>query len=180
MARRFTRRAGGLPAPQRQIANAVPSSSFGQITFGATSRGSVQGSIGSVLIESAATLVRTRGTFSAMVNVSGTSNAIISVVFGLIVVSLEAFNAGLASIPTPLADGGRPWIVWQPLHLVATGTTPDQGAFGKSAIISFDSRGMRKMKTNEVLTVVFEADQLSGTTGTVVNCAVVYRNQFKL
>jgi len=178
MARQFRGR-GSLPAPKRQIANEGVAG-FGQITFLATTIGSILGSFGQQVIVPAVTLVRTRGLFSILVTNSGTSDAIIQVTMGIIVVQLEAFNAGLLSIPTPRTDRDRPWVVWQNLHVVAVAANPDQGAFGTFASQAVDSRGMRKMKSDEVLAVVFEGEQLSATTGTVVNCAYGLRNQFKL
>jgi len=180
MARNFGRRGGAIKPPQRQIANEVVEGNA-QITFAAATLGTAVGSVGLILTAAALTLVRSRGVFSVLLTNSGTSDAIIQAAFGIIVVQTEAFSiGGLNSLPTPLSDGERPWVVWQPLSVVAIGTNPDQGQPDVFAQVAVDSRGMRKLKEGEVLAYMFEAQQLSGTTGTVINLAYAMRHQFKL
>jgi len=43
-----------------------------------------------------------------------------------------------------------------------------------------DSRGMRKLKANDVLVPVFEGFQATATTGTSINLTYSLRMQFKL
>jgi hypothetical protein len=57
------------------------------------------------------TLVRTHGVFSAWFEVStGTFDGFDGVAFGLCIVSENAFNAGVAAVPTPIAD--EAWDGW--------------------------------------------------------------------
>ena len=180
MARRFTSSRGRSSAPQRQIGN-DGFSGFATLNFGASTVATGIGSIGLALVVPAATLVRTRGLYSLAVVASGTINQLIRCVMGVHVVSLEAFNAGLASLPTPLQDIERPWVVWQANSIYADVTGgASANAYGSARLASLDSRGMRKMKVNEVLAVTFEAEQLSATTGTTVVVSYDLRLQFKL
>ena len=181
MARRIVRRAAGSQAPQRQIAN-DGFDGTATITFGGSTVGTAQGSVGFQVLVPALTLVRTRGIFSAVVTVAGASTAIIQGAMGIIVASGESFAAGLVSLSTPMDDIERAWVVWQPFSVYADvggAITEAAGtaAFSREAV---DSRGMRKMKVNDVLSVVFEATQLVGTTGTVVKFSYNLRQQFKL
>jgi len=179
MARGFRGRAGASKPPQRQIGNSVLRGDA-TLTFGASASATAIGSFGARQTGAAATLVRTRGAMQALVTNSGISDNVIEVVLGIIVVSLEAFNAGIASIPTPLSDPERAWIVWQPLAVTAISANPDQGAFGTFAQVAVDSRGMRKVKFDDIFVAVFEGFQLSATTGTVVLCSYTLRMQQKL
>jgi len=179
MARGFRGSRGGLQAPKRQIANEGVEG-FATMTFGASASAVVAGTVGAALTAPAATLVRTRGLLSARVDASGASNAIITGVMGLIVVSLEAFTVGgITSLPTPIDDTERAWVVWQPFSLTATATTPDQGSFGLFSQFPIDSRGMRKMKRDDLLAIIFEGLQVTTSTGTVVKLAYELRFQFK-
>ncbi len=102
------------------------------------------------------TVVRVRGqvahnpsVFSADLDYSGA--------IGFCIVSLDAFAAGVASIPGPLTDSGwGGWFVWEGFsyHLEfsdATGFRPTV------QIINMDSKAMRKIGVNEALVVVVES-----------------------
>ena len=170
---------GGIKPPQRQIGSFAVDGT-GIITFGASLTGSIAGSVGLALTVAAGTLVRTRGLIQASVTTSGAAANDIVGVFGIIIVSSEAFSAGLASLPTPLSDPERDWVVWQPFGLYADATTPGEAATGANSITPFDSRGMRKMKTNDVMAPVFEAAQNDATTGTIIEMTYTWRDQIKL
>ncbi len=169
----------GIKPPQRQIASFAVAGN-GTITFGAALIGTIAGSVGLALTVAAGTLVRTRGSFRPALAASGSNQNVISGAFGIIVVSSEAFTAGLASLPTPLADPERDWVVWQPFTLYGDGTAQGEAATGATLDFPFDSRGMRKMKTNDVMAPVFEAEQDDATSGTIINFAYTWRDQIKL
>ena len=178
MARRFASR-GAIQAPKRQIANEALDG-FATLTFGASTTNKALGSFGFVLLVPAATLVRTRGLFTAFVLSNGTIDSIIQITMGLTVVSSDAFNIGLTALPGPISDSERMWQVWQPAAVIAQAVAPNQEAFGIAQSQPVDSRGMRKMKAGDVLAAVFEGEQLAATTGTIVRVAYTLRMQFKL
>jgi len=180
MARGFRSSRGGLPAPKRQIGN----DGFGStavVTMGASLTGSALAAAGFILTVPAATLVRTRGILGAAVTISGANNNIITGVFGLMIVSAEAFLAGAASVSTPLDDIERAWVVWQPFSVYADGTTLGESS-GRAAfdVQHIDSRGMRKMKLDDTLAPVVECRQNDATINTVVEVTFDLRFQFKL
>lgn len=170
----------GVKPPQRQIANAglVGTSTM---TFAGNVEGSSAGSVGSVVLVPALTLVRTRGIVHVAIVTSGsTANPIVGV-FGIIPVSLEAFTiGGLTSLPIPISDPERAWVVYQPWSVFADATTPGEAAPGANLNFMVDSRGMRKMKLDDTLAIVFEARQFAATTGTVVRFNYMLRFQDKL
>ena len=170
---------GGVKPPQRQIANFATCGEV-TLTFGASLRATALGTVALNTIVAAATLVRSRGLIEMALTASGSNNNTVAGVMGIIQVSVEAFTAGLASLPTPITDPARPWIVWQPFGLFADGAALGEAAQGRSEFQLFDSRGMRKLKANDTLAVVFEACQFDATTGTVVHGTYVWRDQLKL
>jgi len=178
MARGFRSR-GSLPAPKRQIAN-DGFGGFATMAFGVSTTVTQIGGVGFQLLVPAATLIRTRGVFSAQISASGTINNIVRITMGMTVVNLEAFNIGLTAVPTPNDDIERPWFLWETMCVTATNTSVDQGAFGHIHQVKLDSRGMRKLKSDEVLAVTFEGEQLASTSGTIVQLAYGVRQQFKL
>jgi len=111
MARRVAHRGGIIQAPQRQIANDGFQGEI-NLAFGSSTTGTALGGTAFAIVVAAATLVRTRGIFAAKMLVNGATNNIAVVTMGLIIVSAEAFSAGLASVSTPLDDIERAWFVW--------------------------------------------------------------------
>jgi len=179
MARGFRAARGGLSAPKRQIAN----DGFGglvALTFGANLTAKAIGNAGFLLVVPAATLVRTRGILGVALSASGSNFNVVTGVLGIKKVAVEAFNAGLASLSTPLEDIEGMWIVWQPFTLFAPATGVGAGNFGIFQKEMIDSKGMRKLKVNDVLAVTVEARQSDATTGTVIEVGYDLRMQFKL
>jgi len=73
--------------------------------------------------------------------------------FGMCVVTDRAAAAGIASLPTPVTDGGDDvWFVHQPLirlvQILATGTVQDE--------IHFSSKAMRKIEGGQVVVGIVE------------------------
>ena len=183
MARRFTGRGrGSLPAPKRQIANDGLESgpSIATLTFLATTNAVAGFSVGLLTAVPAATLVRTRGELVIKVLTSGNITNQIAGAFGMIVVSENAFGAGITALPTPLVDIENDWFVYEPFALQLEANNPPQDSIAAHRVVRFDSRGMRKLKDGDVLAMVIEANQTDATTGTVVRAAAHFRSQFKL
>ena len=75
---------------------------------------------------------------------------------GMIVVSNEAASAGLASIPDPVADQDSPFFVWQAMissFLFASGVGFTEPT-GLDYVV--DSKAMRKVGTNEDVSIMVE------------------------
>jgi len=180
MARGFRSSRGSFQAPKRQIANdGFSTTSSGTVTFGANTLGSVQ-MAGLQVLQSALTLVRTRGSLIVSIDNSGTTKNILNGAYGLIVVSNEAFAAGLASLPSPMTEIENDWVVYVPFALRSESVATVITDLGAHRHIDFDSRGMRKLKLGDTLAAIVEIAQSDATTGTIVNLGVQLRSQFKL
>ncbi len=181
MARGFTRSGRGLPAPKRQIANdGTDIQSGAELIFLATDLKAISNNVGFALAVPAATIVRTRGVFRASVITAGSASTRISGAMGMIVVSENAFTAGILSLPTPLSDTENDWFVWVPFVLHVDATDPSANDVFSDYVVNFDSRGMRKLKQGDVLAIVYEAAQSLAVTGTKLDLSTIFRSQFKL
>ena len=112
--------------------------------------------LSSILFEEPVTVVRTRGwigiqpgAFTADVNIVGA--------VGVGIVTAEAFNAGVASVPSPYLDadwGG--WLVWRSFGYRFEKQTTDTDLLVDWGF-EVDSKAMRKVQANERLVVVAES-----------------------
>jgi len=182
---RVVRRGGGRfqsSAPKRQIANdGIEGENQATLTFLATNVASTVMTLALLLVVPAATLVRTRGHVTFRLRASGAINNSISGAFGMFVTTIEAFNAGIASLPLPLDDIENDWFVWEPFTFWSSAAGGEgAGAYGRSIERTFDSRGQRKLKAGDVLVGIVEGVQISATTGTIVDVNHQTRHQFKL
>jgi len=113
--------------------------------------------IASLSFEEPLTIIRTRGVF---VVIPGSFVADLSYVgaVGMAIVSTEAFNAGIASVPEPFTDadwGG--WFVWRSFaaHMELITAAGFESVTGIT--MEIDSKAMRKVTPNETLVVVCES-----------------------
>ena len=112
--------------------------------------------ISSLFLDDAATIVRTRGMVSVQATTASVSVDITGAI-GIGIVSEEAFQAGIASIPEPFTDadwGG--WMVWRSFGFRWEVTT-DIGRIAIPWSLEIDSKAMRKMGPNERLVVIAES-----------------------
>jgi len=112
------------------------------------------------------TIHRIRGTVAVELDAGAATNERALVSMGLIVVSVNAFNAGIASVPHPDDDSGDDWI-WYDYAYVSTGQS--QGATEvltrEIEIRMIDTKAMRKIKTQEALCFVASIEQSADGTG---------------
>ena len=175
---RFRRQGFGRSgtAPKRQIGNAAVSAEIDGLT---TTIGIAKAvySFGLLVTVDALTIVRTRGQFGVRVAAASSGNSIIRGVLGLIVVSSDAFAAGIGSLPGPLSDSGNDWFVWAPFTLLFDDVIANNDSKYVTAV-DFDSRGMRKMKFGQEIALILEVE--SDLAGSAIDSAVALRTQFKL
>ena len=100
------------------------------------------------------TVVRVRG--QVAIEMANAANLNVIGAIGMVIVSAEAFAAGVASVPEPFsnADWGG-WFVWRSFsYRMAVG---DQTGFRViSRDFEIDSKAMRKVSPNEVIVMVVE------------------------
>ena len=125
-----------------------------------------------------ATLTRIIGSLTgAMVGAQAGVGSAVNLNFGIIVVSDNAFNAGIASVPDPRVDVEEDWVMWQRFNLAATNATP-AGDPTSGLILPLDLRSQRKLKPGEVICGVLGVDSI--TAGDEVRAALLARLLFKL
>ncbi len=109
------------------------------------------------------TIVRVRGMGIAQIDSAALADSIM-IGCGLIVSSTDAFDAGAASLPSPVDDVDAPWL-WHSLLPVSafllaaqTGREIDGGVRWV-----IDGKAQRKMGPNEVLSFMWDALIIAGT-----------------
>ncbi len=120
-----------------------------------------------------ATVVRTRGPFAGrFVSVSGDQSAFGAL--GIAIVNGEAFDAGVASLPTPVAEAGDDkWLMHRYWFAdVRFDTSPQQ----IHSLIDFDSKAMRKTTSTDVLVAIIE----NSATVDAIAFWLQFRTLFKL
>ena len=125
-----------------------------------------------LLNEQEVTIVRIRGNFHAVLTAVSSTHGGFAAAAGLGLVTLEAFNAGIASNPSPITDADWDGWMWHSFFDVRsiTATIADGvNAFAISRTIEIDSKAMRKFNTDMVLFGAVEARFESGSASLVVD-----------
>jgi len=100
------------------------------------------------------TLVRTRGALNMYLTVATAAGDGFSGASGLCIVTVDAFNAGVASLPDPIADAGSDIWFWHEffdIHTLTTTLADGVNAVGAHVRIAIDSKAMRKMDGTMVI-----------------------------
>jgi len=167
---------GGLPAPKRQIANDGFEDLVNSLTT-VVGTAKVAAVSSFLIVEAAATIVRTRGELM-LTTTTAQPGAHIRGAFGMIVASSDAATVGVTALPGPLSDIENDWFVWQPVNLFHQSATENEASRGQNFRYPFDSRGMRKVKAGEVLVLMMEL--ASDVAGSVILAEYAFRVQAKL
>ena len=136
-----------------------------------TSSTQILGNLGSQANIPGLTLVRTRGQFLAYLNSASAQNDGFNGAFGMCIVSENAFDAGVASVPHPLDDAD--WDGWyyhrhlflEAAQVMNSGAASDIDVLNPvTAAIRFeiDSKAMRKFEVDDVSIGVLDVN-LVGT-----------------
>ena len=149
-----------------------------KFTFGGSSisaNGSVLLGTGFVATVSGLTIIRLRGELlvTALMNAATDS---MRIAMGMILVSDEAFAAGVASIPSPISDIDDDWMYHQ-FMLVQSGVLSGDGQ-GTEFRFEVDNKAMRKFPGGKTLVAVMEAESEAGTV--VVDVQFNLRGLIKL
>ena len=166
-----------MPAPRRQIGNAVVTADVDglAVVAGIAKAGF---SFGLTTAESALTIVRTRGQMLVTIVDNSGVRQIMQGAMGIILVSSDAFSAGIGSLPGPISDDQNDWYVWAPFTLSTLDGTADDQAISQTVRVDFDSRGMRKSKFGDVAAIVLEIESDVAAGG--IDASLIAREQFKL
>ena len=140
-----------------------------------TSSTAIIAASGASVLADGTTLVRTRGRLQIFLLSGTTAGDGFSGAFGIAVVTLAAFNAGVASIPTPITEQSWDgWLFWQAVQIHTAGalnggvsTDIDQlGGQISAQTFEIDSKAMRKLRIDDVIVGVMELTENCDCTPT--------------
>ena len=121
------------------------------------------------------TIVRIRGSGLAQLDQGGADGAAVYAM-GLMVVSDDQNTAGVTAIPSPLEDKDGDWI-WHRSGVLRTITGTDSDTYGSQVDrFEVDSKAMRRVKQNDVLAMVVDMANFTGTN--TVDAAASFRVLF--
>ncbi len=111
------------------------------------------------------TVVRTRGViFVSSDQSANTENQALN--YGHIVVSDQARSAGIASVPTPVAEDNSDWYVFETLMAaIRVATAASVFSIGESRVI--DSKAMRKVDVGQDIVSVVESNATGISEGSL-------------
>ena len=162
MSRGF-RQGRSYPVPRRRKGwEAGPGQLGVQTQITATTAILVNGGI--QILADGLTLLRLRGTMSAFLS-AGFSLGGFSGAFAVGIIDLQAFNAGVASTPTPIDevdwDG---WLYWEAFDLKQPTSTFDSAAPNSSLRMPVDTKAMRKVKQDDVVFAAIQVVEVGTAT----------------
>ena len=114
------------------------------------------------------TILRTRGYVDFAINSNNAIGDGYRGAVGLCIVSENAFNAGIGSVPTPITDlAWDGWFWYQFFNLMTNNATA--GDLGENAVASYvrfviDAKAMRKIKDTDVIIAVLEVTEVGTST----------------
>jgi len=128
------------------------------------------------------TLVRIRGQVFARLGSNGEAQSdLILISHAIMVVDAKQFAIGITAMPLPITDNSEDYL-WYGSQYVgnnAFGTPLTAPSSYTADRLLVDSKAMRKITLNQVLVIVSEMVQLSGTAGADVQCGLNFRMLFK-
>ena len=108
---------------------------------------------GSVAFGIPGTILRVRGQLRATLGTSGlTALDACNIVLGLALLSTDAVDAGVGSVPDPAAEGEYPWLWYEQMMFRSSGGSALE--VGATIVMTLDTKAMRKFKPGESLTLV--------------------------
>ena len=114
------------------------------------------------------TLARIRGEYAFdITSITSLFDGFDEIGLGICLVSENAFNAGVASVPSSIADIGWDGWMWHALHAHVTGFSTIETGRGPMEAVrgTIDTKAMRKEKATDVLIGVIELGTETGTCG---------------
>jgi len=106
------------------------------------------------------TLVRTRGLFDIFLTSSSSAGDGYFGAVGIGLVTLAAFTAGAASVPTPVTEDGWDGWLWHQYVSVHEDSPDGQGDGGGHHRVEIDAKAMRKVQGEMVLYAAFEFTEI--------------------
>ncbi len=116
-----------------------------------------------------ATILRVRGYVTAAFDETKQVGDTMRIIFGLGIVSSDAFTLGATALPNPGGQAEYPWLWWGGGNLEAFVAAGEE-AFGTTAFrLEVDSKAMRKVKPGQTLAWIVETAGVAGAPVTSIN-----------
>jgi len=179
MARRFTR--GGVPQRQRRSVVWSGQDTVGTLVFGNVNMTAAGVAILPIGLEALEKFTITRAIMDLHIQyrvAAAVGNQAVCYM-GVIIVAVEAFVAGAASVPDPRVRQSDDWMYLGMFTLTTAGTSIGQTNEQGSVRRTLDLKGQRKTNPGEVLIGVVALDGLTGASRTI-SFAAQWRNLLKL
>ena len=115
------------------------------------------------------TVIRTRGILDVIMTAGAAALDGYDGAVGICVVSENAFNAGVGSVPSPTVDiAWDGWLWYQMIHVKTLTTTFADGVNAQSVVARYiiDSKVMRKTNLSDVIVVVIDVAEVGTATAT--------------
>ena len=90
------------------------------------------------------------------------------VIFGLGIISTDAFGLGPTAFPDPGGEPEYSWLWWATMHLEAFAATAREQYGTSSQILQVDTKAMRKIRPGESLVWIAQTAGAAGAPVTVV------------
>ena len=186
MARSLRKSFGSHPQRRKTSWNGGPGSGVDGALQTTGASGAVLWTTGAQVLAEGSTLIRTRGTGMLRLSSADAGSSGFHGAFGIGIANLNAFNAGIASLLTPLADEGwEGWLyhsyfaLFGGAPIAAAAAQDDDQVNATSAAVRFDidSKAMRKLDLDDVIYGVMDVVEV-GTS--VMGFAVNTRMLLKL
>ena len=81
---------------------------------------------------------------------------------GIAIVSSDAFTLGETAAPDPSVEFGYPWLYWRDHPMFFPSTTVDVANLAASVRVSYDVKGMRKIRADQTLAHVIQYQDITG------------------
>ena len=110
------------------------------------------------ILQDGVTLARMRGRLRIALRSAVSLGDNITGAFGVGVVKTTAAIAGIASVPTPVAEqDAESWLYWQAVSMGSMSPSPQWGSAGWAFFdVDIDSRAMRKLSLDDSIYAAFE------------------------
>ena len=171
-------------SPRKTSWTAGPRTNSGGISITGTGKNIAQ--IGALAAADGDTIVRLRGDLLLFLKTASAAATGFDGAFGIGIVTDQAFNAGVASIPGPLTDfDWNGWFYHQFFHvfsadaIVAAAASSEPGQLHSvSAAIqtAVDSKAMRKIPENNIVVAMIETTEVGvATMQFLFNCRILVK-----
>ena len=114
------------------------------------------------------TILRVRGSLYVGFDETQQAGDRANIVFGLGIVSTDAFTLGPTAVPDPSADPNYSWLWYGEAILEAFVAAGFEGIGASQQRFDIDTKAMRRIRPGETLCLIAQATQMTGAPQTII------------